>query len=243
MLHANMTVNSEVNAVNTVLLCPPGKCATTIVNGEKVCPQDDSQSVAFNPEIQVCNSKFVCDSRETPFALQPDGSTDEFGRCAPGDLCRCLNRAQCPSWSLSTFVASGSAYTEDTANSRLTYYQAPVQAQGVNQTVTYDNPNTESCSMKPYHLDRLSPGACAFAKPSDPTRAEVFTCINRNPCVVGVLAFAPDDVENFSVHPDDFAKMVATPVSCVPGRTQNACATNQVPVWDPMSGTVVCFNV
>lgn len=224
--------------------CPTGECATVIVTGEKTCPEKDDEKVLYDPEFQVCNSRFTCESEQTPYALQPDGSTDDLGRCPEGTICRCLQKPQCSINTMSTFsLTNGSLFMRDDSSSRSLYVQRPISAQGnTGVPVNIETPGTEFCAIKAFHMDRLSPGACQFQQVSNPTLQEISDCLNLNPCMVGVMGFVPEDSEKFVFNEDS---IVSTPVTCLPGELtadgKSVCGLNKVPVWDNRLFKLICL--
>lgn len=228
------------------LQCNPGFCPTNIYNGEKRCPVNN-EALLHDPSYETCNSKYTCDSPLTPFALRADGSTNELGICDTNSICRCVKDPQCPIETLATFtVTNGSIYLQNSGSSRVIFVQNPLDFQGdTGRPLTFNDPNTQFCAIKAYHLNRVSPGACTFLNPVSPTPSEMQECLQRNPCVVGVMAFRPNNFSDMKLSPTDTTAISEIPVTCVPGPrgVGTGCLGTTVPVWNPVTSSVVCFNI
>lgn len=226
--------------------CAEGQCPTNLQTGEKRCPANSATSVLYDPRVEVCNSRYTCENYLTPYAILPDGSTNSLGACAPGETCRCVSYAQCPFQNVVLFNMSyGSIYTDPIRSSRVQFVQVSLGYQGAAGavTLTYDNPSTQFCALKAYHLNRLSPGACFYRDPQQPTIAEVVTCLQSNPCVIGVLAFEPINANTFTLTPSNTNAIYSIPVACVPGdRVNPLCTGTKIPVWDSSSGALTCYD-
>lgn len=235
-------VNTPANVV--YLTCPKGLCPTNIYNGEKRCSQDESLSLIYDPAYETCNSRTTCESPLTPYALLPDGSTNELGACATGETCRCVSHPQCSIQTMTIFsLTNGSTYLQDPTSSRGVYQQIPLSFQGdVGSPFTYLNPNTQFCAIKAYHLNRIAPGACTFANPTAPTTQEIRTCLSLNPCMVGVLAFTPLDASTFTLTATDTRAIYTVPVACVTGQRGPLCGPTSVPVWDQSRAQLICYD-
>lgn len=230
------------------LECPTGMCPTNVYNGEKRCPADPATSLPYDPAYETCNSATTCESSRTPFALLPDGSTNELGVCQGGQTCPCLPRAQCGIETMVVFsTTGGTTALQDDAVSRVLFTQVPLASQGTTgQPFTYTNPTTQFCAIKAFHLNRLAPGGCYFANSTAPTLLEVRQCMSINPCLVGVLAFRPDDANTFELSPSKTAALTTVPVGCVPGQIiagSNVCGPTSLPVWDNTTGSIKCYDV
>lgn len=222
------------------LKCGKGLCATNIYNGEKRCPQNDNIALAYSPAYETCNSKTTCESTLTPYALLSDGSTNELGACESGQTCRCLAKPQCPIETMVIFqLANGDTYLRNSATSRALFVQAPISFQGnTGQPFTFDDPNTQFCAIKSYHLDRIAPGACRFAIPDNPSLSEIRSCLNANPCMVGVLAFHPANISTFNL---SSTAITTVPVACVTGKP--VCPSTAISVWDRSKAALTCLDV
>jgi hypothetical protein len=218
--------------------CARGQCATNIYNGEKRCPQNEQESVIYNAGFETCNSRFTCESILTPYALLANGGVNELGVCETGTICRCLRKPQCPIETMVVFtMTNGSIYLQDASTSRTLFVQTPLAYQGdTGAPFTFDDTNTQFCAIKAIHLNRVAPGACVFANSLAPTTNEVVSCMQRNPCLTGVMAFAPTNRDAIS----------SVPVACVPGLRNSdgsgPCVGTQVAVWNTQLGTLSCFD-
>lgn len=235
------------------LQCIPGECATNIYTGEKLCPENTTDMILIDPSYQVCNSRYTCNNPITPFALNTDGSTNSNGVCENGQICRCLRTASCASDNLVLFnMINGTVYQGNPNASRAIFQQIPVSAQGENNTITFSDPNTQFCAMKAYHLNRIAPGGCTFADPNNVTLLELQKCMNDNPCMVGQIAFYPENPDNFILNNQTYNAIYNIPVACVPqitnttGHISNPCKDTEidttVPVYDKRSGRIFCYN-
>jgi hypothetical protein len=225
--------------------CPASQCATNIYNGEKRCPSDGLSIILYDPAYEVCNSTYTCENNETPYALWSDGSTNLYGICEPGNKCRCLRQPQCSTYALVMFtMVNGSIYLKDNNDQRFVFQQSPLSsmAQLGTQQLAYSNSNTQFCAIKPYHMNRISPGGCSF---KDYTIDEasyingITQCMHsNNPCMLGTIAFIPPSISEF--------KNAATsaifeyPVACVPG--PNPCSAQTLPVFDYKQGLITCVK-
>jgi hypothetical protein len=232
---ATHTMASSVATSELYLQCDAGQCPTNFYNGEKRCSSDPAQTMLYDPSYEVCNSPYACENAKTPYALLSDGSTNRSGVCETGDICRCVTKPQCPNHSLVLFeMQNGSAYLTGIAGSRYTFQQTPVgDASKVgNANATYTNANTQFCTLNAYDTNRLSPGACNFT--GTPSPADMLACTNRNPCVVGTLAY----ITNQS--PANFNSTLNAnyyPLACVPGIP---CDPKSYPVWDQAVSQIAC---
>ncbi len=242
----SMSSNPPVGKV--YLECPAGMCPTNVFNGEKRCPSDPSTALPYDAAFETCNSAGTCESNRTPFAVLPDGSTNELGVCAAGEQCRCISKGQCPIETMVVFTTVGgnSALLSD-ATSRVLFTQVPLTSQGATgKPFTYDNPNNQFCAIKAFHLNRLAPGGCIFANPIAPTLREIRECMSINPCLVGVLAFHPVNANTFDLSLKNTTAIDTVPVACVPGQIiggTNVCGPTSLPVWDASKGSIMCRDV
>lgn len=219
------------------LTCPQGQCPTNIWNGEKRCSSDSSQSMLYDPEYEVCNSQFTCENTMTPYALNADGSTNDKGVCEEGTICRCLSKPQCPLYSTVLFeMKNGSEYLTGNQSTRYQIRQKPMDDQGNlgYQPINFANGNTQFCFVDPPSLNRLTPGACNFI--GSPTAADMLSCVDKNPCINGILTYITrTDPREFVSSKDS----VYYPLACVPGVK---CPSNQFPVWDSGLGSIACID-
>ena len=235
------------NNLNTkyFLVCDPGKCATSIYNGEKRCPELVTSSIAYDPSFEVCNSRFACENTTTPFALGSNGATNTFGSCDSGSICRCLNKPQCSYDTSVIFTVNGGVVGNFAdASSRATIRQTPGSYGNIgNQTLDYPESNVSFCQIKLSRISRVVPrtSQCTFETLA-PTIGQYRTCINSNPCVVGRLAFKPINVDSFSYTAQNIEQV---PVGCVPnlnglGDEGPICTGLRVPVFNSQTGGIIC---
>jgi hypothetical protein len=227
--------------------CTPGQCATNIYNGEKRCADTSTTStpgvVLYDPAYEVCNSKFTCENIETPYALWSDGSTNSFGVCEPNTTCRCLRQAQCSTYALTMFtMLHGSIYLTDQNDQRFTFQQSPLSSLSLlgSQQIAYTNSNTQFCAIKPYHLNRVSPGGCGFLDYNVDNQSYVngiTQCMHDNPCMIGTIAFIPKNISEFKSAKSNV--IYEYPVACVPG--PNPCLSSELPVFDYHQGLIQCL--
>jgi hypothetical protein len=245
LLWISYTIYSYVsNYTVPVFTCTRGKCATNRNNGMKRCPANDIESIEYNPEFEVCNSKYSCETLATPFALLNDGSTSISGQCEDGVVCRCLDKNFCPSFSLAKFTSVGSG-------SRRYIQQSPLESQvSFNYgAITITDPSRESCGVYLADFDKVTPrtSQCNYFSPNNPDLNEARRCINSNPCSIGRLAFYPPSLSNFSFNS---SSLYSTQVMCMPDINDHStnlmngeiCRGGQVPVFDSSSGKIVCLD-
>lgn len=223
------------------LQCAPGTCATDIKSGEKRCPEGDETSVIFSPDREACNPKYSCTSSRTKFALTSDGSTNEFGICDEGIICRCINQRRCSTYSLVLFqAADGQTFETIEKNPRGLIDQiSNINSNEVGiTTIEYADPLSQSCLLNARHLNRLAPGNCATnSKTMNPSSIEL--CLSqRNPCIMGKLAVVNvSDVASW--RPTD-QNLINAIVACVPGAPDDC--PNKIPLWDSENGRLICVN-
>lgn len=228
------------------LTCPETYCSVNIYNGEKRCSSDDSP-VLYNPEFEVCSQKYFCSNRAVPYAVNGDFSTNDLGVCEPNTLCRCSATATCAIDELVLFTSNnGSIYSED--NEHLVFSQSTFTAAGEPLVIEYDNPNTQFCRLQLNYFDRVTPGTCNFTNNSAITLTEAVTCVRRNPCINGLLAFKPNDPEGFVFNTGNLNAIYTIPLACVSapitetGTSAQCTQSNQVPVWNKNTAQVFCYN-
>jgi len=245
--------NESVDNNTTYFNCPPGQCATNIYNGEKRCPQENIDQVYYDASFEVCNSKYTCESNRTPYALLASGATNPQGVCDAGNICRCLNTSQCATDIVSTFKMTNGNINID-KNS--TFNQIPLNIQGDDgsQVFSIEDPNITFCAIKANHLNRLTPNACSFADDKNIKINEIVKCMSDNPCLVGALAFYPNNADNFVLNSTNLNAIYNVPVACVPASQprysyytinglKNLCNNNAVPVWNKKLGIIQCKPV
>lgn len=244
------TLYNENPNTKYFLVCDPGKCATNIYNGEKRCPDLETSSLAYDPTFEVCNSRYTCENITTPYALTSNGSTNDFGYCDSGSICRCLNNPQCAYDNMVVFTVDGgtiSNFAETGSRARI------IQATGEpgytgSQTLTYPGNTISYCQIKLSHFDRVVPrtDACSFNNNgTTPTLQQYGNCIRSNPCAAGRLAFKPTVAGTFQFNLSAISRI---PVGCTPntdgkGNVGPTCVGGNpgtVPVYDPLIGGIVC---
>lgn len=203
-----------LSATPLSLTCPPSQCATNVYNGEKVCPAPGA-TIEHAP-FEVCNSRELCDNNITPYAVMPDGSTRSSGICETGQPCRCVSGPRCPEYILTTWnTTNGNPYTS-LRDQSIVFVQRTAPP-----PISYVNALTTFCAVPPTWLSRSTPG-CEIG-------VDIKTCVTKNPCLTGVLAYLPG--------PDGVVTYSTTPVACVRG---TPCTDNKIAVWDNQLGAAVC---
>jgi len=231
----------------TIAECLPDRCATNIVSGVKRCPPP-GESITYNTDIEVCNSRFVCDSSVTPLAVQLDGSTNIDGIC-PNDVeCRCLTSGNntVPTYIVSTYKGiNGNPYTS-LANQRLTFTQDLIPPLTEIPNITSDFYSTPST-----WLARSSPGCFDFpisinfeSSSADTQRESLKKCFNDiNPCLQGALAYIPTN-ESQQINSNQLNFMGLSCVRAKPCISQlDNDGRNYILIRDYLSGEFLCYNV
>lgn len=227
--------------VNTLTgLCAPGQCPTNIYTGEKRCPQNN-EIFSYNPKYEVCNSKFTCENKLTPYALLSDGSTDEMGICETDTICRCLNKSQCATNNLVIFK-----FTNDGIITQEDSIPQGDYSKNLNKTTM-----NEYCNIKAYNLNRISPGSCYFSDISNISLQELQECLRFNPCLSGTIAFNPKNPDLFKVSESDKHMIYSIPVGCFPSLSnpdsiipmENYCDFGFLPVWDKYTLEIKCLKI
>lgn len=80
------------------VVCPIGTCSVHRLSGKKTCDIDGP--VRMNVVTEVCASRTACDTRNNPYAVQPNGATldsfnPELSLCPNGSQCACVGIQQC----------------------------------------------------------------------------------------------------------------------------------------------------
>lgn len=199
--------------------------------------------------FEVCNSKYLCDNTATPYALNGDGSTNDFGICEENTICRCLTTAQCSVEEVVLFTAvNGSPYADQLDNSQLVFSQTSTDSPGIPESLVITNPNAQFCNLQMRYFDRLSNGACIFANPLNITLNEAVICVRKNPCVSGLLAFKPNDPDSFVLNASNLNVLNTVPLGCVLGEltptgiTAQCMLTYQVPMFNKNTGQIECIS-
>lgn len=215
----------------TILLqCGPGQCATDIATGVKDCPLNPDDVKIINPEVQVCNSPFTCENARTPYALRSDGSTDPNGVCETDVQCRCLTEPQCAYYVTAFFSAENGNPFQSIAPQRIVFEQNAAGNNAENQFVaqppySLESSTTQFCQIPNEWVSRVWP---PIAGTND---QQVF-----GPCIVGTMAYVPDDPNTFNA-----ASRASTPVACVQGEP-TPCSGFQTPMWNKKTYQINCLN-
>ena len=231
--------------------CAPGLCSTIVATGEKQCPVNPGDIVAYDPAYQVCNTKYGCEDAQIPYALQTDGSTNIMGTCEDGIICRCTKQASCPADVLVLFnMVGGTIYQENPDTSRVTFQQISLDNDSSTSN-TYSNTASQFCAIKANHLNRVAPSACIYKNDNVITLYELKVCLNETQsCIFGQIAFYPQDFEKFILDKDHMNTIYDIPVACVPisnevppGHITNYCPPGLIPVFNKNIGKIVCVDV
>lgn len=209
------------------IMCPANQCAVSLTTGNKRCPYD-GEMITRGPG-DVCSLPFSCSNPNAPYALWNDGSVDFQGNCPEGLACDCLTAPRCPSYITSSWVqVTGDPAVRGIGGRPLMQQNSPPS----NQLEA-----NEYCTVPYNWLIFGTPGCPALS--STVSYDDIQFCMNIekqniSPCLNGVLAYVPET-------PDDFnpARYEQTPLGCVVGTT-DACADDQVRVWDNYTATIVC---
>lgn len=233
ILYINPTVDK------TYFQCPPGECSTSLTTGDKKCPKNSDDSIIYDKAKEVCNSKYTCENKATPFALMGDGSTNMYGVCAKDEICKCLTMPHCSIDNVVLFNMKNGNINQP--NSHSVFHQIPLNHQGNNEQLKFSETNVNFCSIKAYHLNRISPGACVFENTDNIKLTELSECFIRNPCVVGTLAFYPKNSETFVLSENNKDAIFNIPVSCVPSSLVS-CNIDEVPVFNKKNASISCYR-
>ena len=104
-----------------------------------------------------------------------------------------------------------------------------------------NDPNVEFCSIKPNHLNLISPGACKFTDNNNIQLIELQSCFIKNPCLIGTLAFTPNDSSNFNLSKNDKSALTNSIVSCVTTKGKTKCDYGYVPIWNKNIEEIECY--
>jgi len=233
------------NAEKVYLECPTFECATNVNNGEKRCPLDQGTIIVYDPSYEVCNSRFNCENTQTPYALLSDGSTNSNGTCEDGKVCRCMSKPSCNTNILSVFSLKNGSTQINNTGSRAIFEQNIINSMGTNSNpITFSNTNTQFCTIKANHLDIISPSPCFFNNENSITVDEIKLCMNNNPCLTGIMAFIPSDINTFNLNESSIYTYV---VGCVVGEINdvnksviNYC-NGKIPVFDKITNKIQCL--
>jgi hypothetical protein len=169
------------------LKCPVGTCPTNISNGVKRCPENDKEEAEYDAATEVCNSKYACDHTGTPYAVLPNQSTVTLGagkgKCAPGDVCRCMKSPQCAQYVTTRFEAVGGSPFTFQQGTTLTYVQSATY------TVPYGEGNDSYQALRSTPPIVLNEPGTQFCTIGSGARSLVYP----STCVKGVMAAILDN--------------------------------------------------
>ena len=204
----------------TLLRCRAGQCVTNKLSGNKFCSDDPDAELRYNPATQTCNFPNTCDSNFTPFAVNPDLSTNSTGFCEGGTTCNCLPNPQCAYNILVSFeVTEGNNFWSSSSQNLV-----------LEQRYAYQDSLQNSAFLPPISIPAIDQDKIQCTITNDQ--------INRiwpTVCARGTLAYLPDNVDDFNTIDD--ANM--TVLGCVPGLS---CG-EQVAVWDKNTSQLVCKSI
>nr|QBK93419.1 MAG: hypothetical protein LCPAC404_01230 [Pithovirus LCPAC404] len=218
--------HSDLTTPSLGLSCSTGQCAVNRINGLKTCPENNSDTIIFDPFLEVCSDSTVCSNSVVPFAVQTDLSTLSISDpnlqiCPDNSQCRCVNTLQCADFVTSYFIIENQDPSRALDNSRTVFvqsalYQPPFS--GASQTdakpFMLTDPKSMVCSVNQQVIDddRLFP----------------------RQCLTGTLAYIVDS--SIELTQDDLGEF---PLSCVVG---DDCPVEQSAVFDRQIGEVVCIS-
>jgi hypothetical protein len=237
--------------------CKIGECATNILNGYKLCSDDESIPVKYNPSIEICNKKYECNSSITPYAVSADGSTNITGKCDENVACSCINNPQCPNYILSSFTTINGSLLKSIQNQRIIFPQVNSNTNnGIITTsgpIQLQNPVLQFCSAPLSYLQYATPG-CNASLVNDTnslTYQDLLNCMGMeknctgtvyektdykgSPCLQGTLAIITDN-------PDTLVQSNVNSflLGCVQGET---CPCGKVGVYNTNFGALQCLEI
>lgn len=229
--------------------CPVGQCATNIYNGEKRCPDAPDGTIVSNAGVEMCSSKYMCDSTMLPYAVRSDESTNTLGLCEDGIPCRCLRYPTCPYYVTSYFsaitgTAFGTVVGTRTTFTQTTQWKDPYTGFTTsNRPLQYKDPSVSFCSVPASWLLRSTPGCTFLEELSMEGIADCMAYQNGvggvyfNPCLQGTLAFISDNSSEFDLY--DPSTVERIPMACVAAKP---CPSGEVAVWDTNYNNLVCLQ-
>lgn len=255
----------ESGDIKAFLTCPPGYCPTNRFTGQKRCSKNTQKSLEYDPILEICNPSNSCTPPDAaqgniiPYALQTDGSTNISGICDK-DGCSCVNFLSSPSYIEVMFNVNGGSLLNSNYETKLSLLQqpSPYVGEGNNVPIIYNNPNTQLFNINPSYLPYLSPNPCSEFYLSDPTLTptQILKCMNKNPCIVGRMAYLPQNSQSYQNFNEGDISTVQ--IGCVPNSVENAPDTTDnyntcnpdgtidnylyAPVFNMSSGKVHCFK-
>jgi hypothetical protein len=232
---ASTNFSKTKKSQQAIIICDNNQCATNIKNGIRRCPEN-GEKMAINPDIEVCNTQFICDNQVTPYALISDGSTNSDGICEEGVNCPCVNYLSCPNYisSMFTSLITPSTYTQTSINN---FPQIPV--------TKITNPQSQFCTV-PFSWLTISNPGCNFVNTFDYSNEDVLTCMNlinscvlsepSNPCLYGTLAFIVDN--ETIVNQNTIPNLL---LGCV--KSNPVCDCDEYSIYNTDSGEIMCSKI
>lgn len=199
------------------IMCPVNYCATSILTGEKICPEPNKQ-IMYDISTQVCNKPNACDNLTGPqYAQQSDGSAT-LSMCEANSICNCKLNPTCSRYTLSVFNQDDIIITSETDN-----------------IVVKDNSNCvesiDNLFKCPSQSDVLSVNELSYCMGFDNN------CVNGyqgSVCTRGILAI----VTNINEFNEEDLNLY--PVACVSGQP---CECGQLTIFDTRSNSVICKSI
>lgn len=220
------------NGTNVVNYCPTGMCAVDISSGYKTCPSTAQDVIPYETAKQVCSSRFACDNPRFPYAIGLNNETITSGICPTGVACNCSSSQGCTNLTSVIFTGGGL----DQYNQKSYYFLQTASSKPytlLNNSINYSDFDT-TCVLRYLDLSRITPNPCKGGL----TQAEIQTCINSNPCVLGYLNFVVDDVNTII---PNISTLSGLDMSCI--LLRNSCSKDQIPVFDRKTQSVVCLKI
>jgi len=237
--------------------CKIGECATNILNGYKLCSDDESKPVKYNPSIEICNKKYECNNSITPYAVSADGSTNITGKCDENVACSCIKKPQCPNYILSAFTTINGSLLRSIQNQRIIFPQVNSNTNnGVITTsspIQLQNPVLQFCSAPLSYIQYATPGcnASLASESNSLLYKDLQDCMGMeknctgtvyantdykgSPCLQGTLAIITDN-------PDTLVQSNVNSflLGCVQGET---CPCGKVGVYNTSFGALQCLEI
>jgi hypothetical protein len=237
--------------------CKIGECATNIINGYKICSDDENQPIRYNPTSEVCNKKYECNNTTTPYAIKADGSTTITGICEDKVACSCIKNPQCPNYILSAFTTINGSLLKSINNQRIIFPQANSNTNNgiitTSNPIQLQNPVLQFCSAPLSYLQYASPGCNAILAKNDNSLSyqDLLDCMGMeknctgtvyetggykgSPCLQGTLAIITDNPDTLNQ-----SQVNSFLLGCVPGET---CPCGKVGVFNTNFGALQCLTI
>lgn len=224
-----------------VLRCPTNQCATSLVTGNKRCPPEGLQ-IEYTAGFEVCNSKFACENRLTPYAGQSDGSAILSGVCQDNIECPCFSGMACPNYITSVFTSSDGNVVNPLGGQRISFPQI-LSTNISGNRVKLNNPALNFCTVPISWLPISNPG-CGFVPggfTNNMNYDELKICMGQirgcdnsfnSPCLSGTLAVISSDPDSLTQ-----ANVIYQQMGCVAGEP---CPCDNIAVYDTNFGGIVC---